>query len=344
MHPSRKPREGLERNLKIIRRILFAVRKPEGAHQPGLAKAIQVARAFGARLELFHAMHVPVFEELSLLQDDTVDKLRERVEEQARLPLARMCAQALKHGVQAEYRVAWDYPPHEAILRRAAANGADLIIAECHKGGRTRPWLIHLTDWELLRTSPLPVLLFKNDKPYRRPLTLAAVDPARAHAKPRTLDADIVAGAREFSKALRGALHLGHANYPTIAGLPHSASTKDRKWTTLSYEQLQEQEREAFEAFRVEMQVLRTRAHLVTGNPASVIPRLARGLGAQVVVMGALSRSGLMRVLIGNTAERVLEALPCDVLVVKPDGVEPHVGQEARGMRVVQETSAPMAP
>jgi hypothetical protein len=40
----------------------------------------------------------------------------------------------------------------------------------------------------------------------------------------------------------------------------------------------------------------------------------------------------------------VLEALPCDVLVVKPDGVEPHVGQEARGMRVVQETSAPMAP
>jgi len=327
--------------MQAIRHILFAIRRPESTSQPGLGKAIQVARAFGARLELFHAMRVPMFDELALLQDDTVDKLRERVEEQARLSLVRMCAKAHKHGVQTEFSVEWDYPPHEAILRRAAAKGADLIIAECHKGGRTRPWLIHLTDWELLRTSPLPVLLLKNDKPYRRPLTLAAVDPARAHAKPRALDANIVAGARHFSNALRGALHLGHANYPTIVGLPHAPSSEDRKWTTLSYEQLKEQEREAFEAFRVEMQVMRTRAHLVTGNPATVIPRLARDLGAQIVVMGALSRSGLMRVLIGNTAERVLESLPCDVLVVKPEGIEkPRISANRAAMPVAADKSS----
>jgi universal stress protein E len=34
--------------------------------------------------------------------------------------------------------------------------------------------------------------------------------------------------------------------------------------------------------------------------------------------MGAIARSGLRRALIGSTAERVLESLPCDVLVVKP--------------------------
>ena len=110
--------------MKTIRRILFAIRKPESARQPGLSKAIQVARAFGARLELFHAMHAPKFDELALLQDDTVDRLRERVEEHARIPLTRMCARAHKHGVQAEYSVEWDYPPHEAILRRATAIGA----------------------------------------------------------------------------------------------------------------------------------------------------------------------------------------------------------------------------
>jgi universal stress protein E len=307
--------------MKAIRRILLAIRNPEAGQQAGLAKAIQVARAFSAQLELFHAMHIPAFDEIALLQDDTVDKLRERVEEHARIPLARMCDRARKHGVPAEYSVEWDYPPHEAILSRANAIGADLIVAECHKGARTRPWLLHLTDWELLRTSPLPVLLLKNDKPYRRPLTLAAVDPARSHAKPRALDADIITAAREFSGALRGALHMAHANYPTIVGLPREPSREDGKWSTLSYEQLKDQEREAFEAFRVEMQVIRTRAHLVTGNPAAVIPRVARELGAQIVVMGALSRSGLMRVLIGNTAERVLAALPCDVLVVKPEVV-----------------------
>jgi universal stress protein E len=34
--------------------------------------------------------------------------------------------------------------------------------------------------------------------------------------------------------------------------------------------------------------------------------------------MDAVSRSRLKRIVIGNTAERVLDHLPCDVLIVKP--------------------------
>jgi universal stress protein E len=51
--------------------------------------------------------------------------------------------------------------------------------------------------------------------------------------------------------------------------------------------------------------------------------------------MGAVSRSGLKRVFIGNTAERVLDALPCDVLVVKPAHFASRVERRSRGMRVV---------
>jgi universal stress protein E len=47
---------------------------------------------------------------------------------------------------------------------------------------------------------------------------------------------------------------------------------------------------------------------------------MARRLRADVVVMGAVSRRGLARLLIGNTAEQALDELPCDVLVVKPRG------------------------
>jgi universal stress protein E len=36
--------------------------------------------------------------------------------------------------------------------------------------------------------------------------------------------------------------------------------------------------------------------------------------------MGAVSRSRLERLLIGNTAEHVLDELDCDVLIVKPPG------------------------
>jgi len=58
--------------------------------------------------------------------------------------------------------------------------------------------------------------------------------------------------------------------------------------------------------------------HLEVGGPAAVLPRAAGELRADIVAMGAISRSGLKRIFIGSTAEDVLERLPCDALIVKP--------------------------
>jgi universal stress protein E len=41
-------------------------------------------------------------------------------------------------------------------------------------------------------------------------------------------------------------------------------------------------------------------------------------LRADLLVMGAVSRSRLQELFVGSTAERVLDHLGCDVLVVKP--------------------------
>ena len=48
--------------------------------------------------------------------------------------------------------------------RKERKKKADFIVAECHAGRRLAPWLLHLTDWELLRTSPVPVLLVKSGR------------------------------------------------------------------------------------------------------------------------------------------------------------------------------------
>ena len=54
---------------------------------------------------------------------------------------------------------------------------------------------------------------------------------------------------------------------------------------------------------------------------------------SDVVVMGAIARSGLKRLVIGNTAEAVLDALTCDLLIVKPPGFTTDLQAEARGLR-----------
>jgi universal stress protein E len=60
--------------------------------------------------------------------------------------------------------------------------------------------------------------------------------------------------------------------------------------------------------------------HAYPGMAAECLPRMAAERRADIVVMGAPSRRDPKRALICSTAERVLETMPCDVLVVKsPD-------------------------
>jgi universal stress protein E len=54
---------------------------------------------------------------------------------------------------------------------------------------------------------------------------------------------------------------------------------------------------------------------------ASGLPKLSESIGASAVVMGAISRSRIDRVMIGSTAERLLDELECDVFIIKPDHI-----------------------
>jgi nucleotide-binding universal stress UspA family protein/uncharacterized membrane protein YfcA len=56
---------------------------------------------------------------------------------------------------------------------------------------------------------------------------------------------------------------------------------------------------------------------VLDGYPASIIADLAREQGSDLIVTGSHGRTGLERVLLGSTSERILNETPCAVLVVK---------------------------
>ena len=60
--------------------------------------------------------------------------------------------------------------------------------------------------------------------------------------------------------------------------------------------------------------------HLVTGDPASGIIRLAESEDVDLIVLGTHGRTGLSRLLMGSVAEVVVRRAPCPVLVMK----QPH--------------------
>jgi len=325
------------------RRILFAVKNPESRRQPGLDRAVAVAKAFGASLELFHAISTPVFVDVLPLTGSPLSEVRDQALQLHLKHLEKLAVKARKHHVTTTSKVEFDFPAHEAIVRRAKKSGAELIIAECHKGQRLAPWLMHLTDWELLRESPVPVLLLKGSRAWqRRPKILASVDPSHAHAKPSQLDRLILDEADRMAIAFHGAVHVMHANAPAPFGLALGDPALNAMTLASAYEQMKLKGKKAFESFAKKEHIAPARRHLVGRDAIYAIPEVARKIRADLVVMGAVSRSGLKRVFIGNTAERVLNTLPCDVLVVKPAHYEKHVAPRSRGVQLV--APAPMIP
>ena len=318
-----------------IRRILIAVKNPDRRSQRGVEKALRIAQRLGASAELFHAISNPVFLELEPLTGHSIADIRRNSLKLRGARLEKLAARARKLGVDASTHVAWDFPPQEAIVRRAAKIHADLIVAECHEGKRLAPWLIHLTDWELLRLSPRPVLLLKNARDWTKPLILGAVDPSHAHDKPARLDTTIVEYGTALTRAMQGSFELLHANFPASFASLMADEAIDATVISRLYEEQRARSKAEFHAFAAKVGLPKARCHLVDTDPAFAIPNVARKLGADLVVMGAVSRSGLKRVFIGNTAERILDALPCDVLVVKPGHFPRKVKNAPRGMRIV---------
>lgn len=59
--------------------------------------------------------------------------------------------------------------------------------------------------------------------------------------------------------------------------------------------------------------------HLFKGELAEAIPKFAMENDVDLIVMGTVADSGLSGMVIGSTAERILNDVNCSVLAVKPD-------------------------
>src|SRR4051812_33841982 len=279
------------RAVKPIRRILVGVKDPAARSLPALNKAAQIAKGLGAHLTLFHDIATPLYAEALHGRDVDVKSWQREVQTARREQLEKLAARIRKHGIDVDVAADWDYPPYEAIIRKAQRVSADLVVIENHHGTGRHParWLLAYTDWELLRLCPIPVLLVKNRRLYHRPRVLAAIDPSHAHAKPTNLDRQILRAGVQLVHALHGELHAMHALAPMLPVVP---AMPDGAFVDVVSErdQLEEVARRQLARAVDGFDVQRSHCHLVKGRPVEVIPRTVKRERCSILAMGVVSR------------------------------------------------------
>ncbi|MEN0000167.1 MAG: universal stress protein [Pseudomonadota bacterium] len=311
-------------------RKILAVVDADDDEQIALRSAMALAEAHGASLQLVACVEPP--QDLSILARLSSEDPDRLLAEAAAHQRAQIIATLndIMPGQPADLTMLVGKAFFE-IIQQVAQSGCDFVVKKAEPLSGMDRFLFASTDQHLLRKCPCPVWLQTENAPSRPKRILAAVDlDIRDAAEPETLAAlnrRVVEAACMLADGPDAEVTILHAWEALGEGMLWAFTVDgDARATADNYVQEILNARQAdMDAFRAELgkgdakrPKLMTR--LDRGAPQMVIHEQCRALGADVIVMGTVARTGLSGVFIGNTAENIINSLDCPVLAVKPDG------------------------
>lgn len=209
--------------------------------------------------------------------------------------------------------------PIKALVREVTRGGHDLLAVGAASSGTVQ--CVGVSATRLLREAPCPVLLVHPSRRRRRPRILVAVDTGPWVSKGTdALTAKLINTAVWFAEMYEGELHVLHTWVPygermiIRAGMTEAES---RKFLAGMREEVREELDVTLAPFRAHIDP--RRVHLMKGDPRVAIAAFATVHRIDLLVVGTVARSGVAGRIIGNTAEAVMNQLPCSMLVLKPD-------------------------
>ena len=274
-----------------------------------LAWAEELARQHDAALVLVHAasLEPPTAPEFVQWPQKYGDEIRARMKSQ----LDREAEKARRSGITVDCELGFGAAV-DVVIAAAERRGADLIVAGTR--GRTgwKRLLLGSTAARLIRKAACPVLTV-------HPTDAGSPRPVRTVLVPTDFSED--AGlAAEAATRIVGApdadrrlvlLHAYHVPYEALY-LP-APVLKD------AIPEAEARVKRMIEEFaaRLRKTGIRVDTIICEGYPPAAILDHARSVGADLIAMGTEGLSGVNRLLLGSTAERVVASAPCPVLTVR---------------------------
>jgi universal stress protein E len=302
-----------------INKILVVI-DPTTDSQPALERIARLPRPVNAQLTLLICDCEPNLGVGYALTPESVAATRASLLARHRKRLEALAAPLIAQGLDVRTDARWDYPLHEAIIRKAVDWGADLVVKDTHHHSVLQRSLFSNTDWNLIRQCPMQLLLVKPRAIGHVPCVVAAVDPLHPRDKNSSLDDRILISAKELAHMVAGQTHVLHVFdvSPVILSSADGLTMPIALPIAETAAELEKNHTEAVRALTQKHGIARDRVHVLQGNAREVLVSSTDSLRADVLVMGAISRSALERLFVGSTAEAVLDKLHCDVLIVKP--------------------------
>ena len=296
----------------IWRRLMLAVTGLELVPIYVVDRVGRLARAFEAQVDLFHCLYEPQAAQAQAVRGGAANLIAARVEERRRR-LERLADILRDQGVTVSPSVRWDYPIYEGIIRQALRHKPDLLIVPALALEEAHRALVY-RELRLIEAAPCAVLFVKTREIYSKGCIVAAVEPEHAREADGDLDELAIGAAKTLAGALADVpVHLYHAEPPAQHAGPNPEGVR-----------AEAQVRRLAELHEIGAQQVQVEC----GVPEELLPRYVRQARAQSLVIGVPSGPSARRHGSEQLTERLVDALECDLLVVKSRYAHAGVGTE----------------
>lgn len=303
---------------------MLVVMDPADGEGFALARAARLSTALDVPLELFVCEFDQAMEGSHFRVTERLEAARNARVEARRAWLETAAAPLREQGLEVRIEAVYANPHHEAVARRALETGASMVVMRTHH----HEWLARATlsaaDWQLIRICPAPLLLVKGGEWPEAPRLLAAVDPSHQDDRHARLDHAILDLSERLAAALGADTWVAHCilsmasleSTAALAMMPEALGSSPEEYAGDLMQRLRGRVLRLLDGRTIPA----SRVRIAEGRPERELPRLVGDLEISVLVTGGVSRGRLEQVFIGGTAERLLDRIDCDLLVVKPPG------------------------
>ncbi len=213
--------------------------------------------------------------------------------------------------------------PAVCIIQEAIAHQNDLIIKEAEPLNEGAEGFKAI-DMTLLRKCPCALWLHRPiEKPRNKRRIAVAIDPTTTSEEQHALSLRLLELSRSIADTCDSRLHIVSCwEYYLENYLDGNA------WIQVEEDQLAKEVSHAKVKHEQALQGLIEESgisgemvlHLLHGKADDKIPNIVDELEIDVLVMGTLARTGISGVVIGNTAENILQSINCSLVAMKPEG------------------------
>lgn len=289
------------------------------ASKAALAQAKRLAAASGGKVHAIHVVESLAMEDMGEAINKTLEQISEHFVGVARHYLAKIASEAGFGAGELQVHVEVG-APLPAINRLVEHVKADLLIVG-RAGSTTQAKGIGGVAFKCVRATPTRVLVLHGEERGAFKRIVAATDfsePSR----------EALAEAVGMAKLEGAELHVVHVRKPEVAMplgdplLTPPVWLGDQRELDAAADRMARRKVEAEVALH-ERELAGVKVMRVVATHVSVglgLMEYAQSVRADLVVMGTLGRSGLKKILLGSTAERVVREGGCAVLAIKPSG------------------------